>query len=190
MEDQELEEFLVEWGKRYTVKVKNILTNKLFTYAPGYNKNAYAKGRKIRLAGQSTKIASGSLVNSIEFDEQFTRLNGVINIYMLDYWYWVNYGVKPKKDIQKKRKRGGGGRSPFVQSLIEWYKTRLGLSGTNALSAAIATRMNIWKFGVVPTNFLTIANKEIEKELEQSFGNDAQQYIDALINRIIIEELE
>jgi len=190
MEEAELEAFLVEWGKRYTDKVKTILSSKLFTYAPGYNKNAYTKGRNIKRAGQATKIASGNLVNSIEFDEQFTRLNGVLNIYMLDYWYWVNYGVKPKKNIDKKRKRGRGGRSEFIESLIEWYKIKLGITGQNALSAAIATRMNIWKFGVAPTNFLEIANREIEKEISETFADDAQDYINTLINRIIIEDLE
>lgn len=148
MTPDELNALLNVWGEIYVKNLRKVLTKKTFTFAPGYKGNAYGLGRKTEYAGQNDKIASGSLYKSIKYNVQ----NQFLEIYMAPHWKYVNYGVQAKG--YKKMKRGRGGKSEFITSLVAWSKTRLGLSGQNALSFAFAARTNIFKFGIAPTNFI------------------------------------
>jgi hypothetical protein len=148
MTPDEINAILEVWGAIYTKNLQKALKDQLYTFAPGFKQNAYSKGRNQEYAGQANKIASGSLYKSIRYDVN----NQLLQIYMAPHWKYVNYGVEAK-GFKKGLKRGRGGKSEFISSLVQWSKVRLGMSGDNALSMAFAVRTNIFKFGIAPTNF-------------------------------------
>jgi len=82
------------------------------------------------------KVASGSLVNSINYRLQETA-NG-INLVLLanDYLKWVDRGRKP-------------GTYPPIQAIQRW----VAIKGIPK-QAAWAIRQNIYKFGIKPTNVI------------------------------------
>ena len=171
MTPDELEAILNVWGEIYTNELRKTLKNKLYTFAPGYKLDAYSKGRNQQYSGQQNKIASGSLYKSIRYDVS----NGLLQIYMAPHWKYVNYGVEAKG--YTKKKSGGGGKSEFISALVNWSKTRLGLPQKEALSMAFATRINIFKFGIAPTNFIELSNKNAFKKAEQVLPEYVLEYL-------------
>jgi hypothetical protein len=99
------------------------------------------------------KVASGSLVNSINYRLQETA-NG-INLVLLanDYLKWVDRGRKP-------------GTYPPIQAIQRW----VAIKGIPK-EAAWAIRTNIFKFGIKPTR--VIAKTRFELETNRKY---AQKY--------------
>jgi len=99
------------------------------------------------------KVASGSLVNSINYRLQETA-NG-INLVLLanDYLKWVDRGRKP-------------GTYPPIQAIQRW----VAIKGIPK-QAAWAIRQNIYKFGIKPTR--VIAKTRFELETNRKY---AQKY--------------
>lgn len=180
MDEEQLNNLLSRWGNIFVQELQNALGN-TFPYAPGFRLDAYSNGRNSAYSGTGNKIASGELFRSIE-----AVVNGTdLELYMLNYWRYVNDGVAPKPQYLEGKGKGGG-QSAFIQSLLPWIQRRMGISGPQALGAALAIRRNIWKFGIAPSNFYTIAVDNMITKLEAEFGD---QYFDILeqiiVNRTI-----
>jgi hypothetical protein len=107
------------------------------------------------------KVASGSLVNSINYRLQETA-NGV-NLVLLvnDYLTWVDRGRKP-------------GTYPPIQAIQRW----VAIKGIPK-EAAWAIRRNIFKFGIKPTR--VIAKTRFEIETNRKY---AQKYERAIVDTL------
>jgi hypothetical protein len=107
------------------------------------------------------KVASGSLVNSINYRLQDTA-NG-INVILLanDYLKWVDRGRKP-------------GTYPPIQAIQRW----VAIKGIPK-EAAWAIRTNIFKFGIKPTR--VIAKTRFELETNRKY---AQKYERAIVDTL------
>jgi hypothetical protein len=107
------------------------------------------------------KVASGSLVNSINYRLQETA-NGV-NLVLLanDYLTWVDRGRKP-------------GTYPPIQAIQRW----VAIKGIPK-EAAWAIRKNIFKFGIKPTR--VIAKTRFEIETNRKY---AQKYERAIVDTL------
>jgi hypothetical protein len=178
MNPDEVDAALILWGELYVKNIKSLLKDKLYTYAPGFKGNAYGKGRRPQFAGQANKIATGSLYKSVDYNVN----QGILEIYMAPHWSFVNFGVKPRG--YKPRPRGQGGNSEFITALVAWYKQRLGLSEEEALPRAFATRINIFKFGIAPTNFLEKAQQKTEGEILETLAPLGEDFINELFTRL------
>jgi hypothetical protein len=109
--------------------------------------------------GLSNKVASGRLRNSVRA-EVITQPdhNAIIQIYMEEYYQWVQSGRLPgKKGVP-------------VGALLQWIKDRK-LRGRKKngkfmsnLSFAFAISKNINKFGIRPANFLDISFEKIMED--------------------------
>lgn len=154
-------------------------------------------------SGLGNKIASGNLYNSVQVNVNgvnrtisqptITRRNALsgnvrnntntgtnetkIQVYMAEYWQWVQSGRVPgKKGVP-------------LGSLEQWIRER-GLKGrdkkgrfiTNR-SFAFAIQKNIKKFGIRPSNFLDVAFDNIlnNRQINELLGDAA---LDDLINAI------
>jgi hypothetical protein len=107
------------------------------------------------------KVASGSLVNSINYRLQDTA-NG-INLILLanDYLKWVDRGRKP-------------GTYPPIQAIQRW----VAIKGIPK-EAAWAIRQNIYKFGIKPTR--VIAKTRFELETNRKY---IQKYERAIVDTL------
>ena len=107
------------------------------------------------------KVASGSLVNSINYRLQDTA-NG-INLILLanDYLKWVDRGRKP-------------GTYPPIQAIQRW----VAIKGIPK-QAAWAIRTNIFKFGIKPTR--VIAKTRFQLETNRKY---AQKYERAIVDTL------
>lgn len=107
------------------------------------------------------KVASGSLVNSINYRLQDTA-NG-INVILLanDYLKWVDRGRKP-------------GTYPPIQAIQRW----VAIKGIPK-EAAWAIRTNIFKFGIKPTR--VIAKTRFQLETNRKY---AQKYERAIVDTL------
>lgn len=111
------------------------------------------------------KVASGSLINSINYRLQDTA-NG-INVILLanDYLKYVDEGRKPSTNPRSK---------PPIQAIQRWVAIK-GLPK----EAAWAIRNNIWRFGIKPTRVL--AKTRFQLETNRTY---AQKY-----ERMIVDKL-
>jgi hypothetical protein len=107
------------------------------------------------------KVASGSLVNSINYRLQDTA-NG-INVILLanDYLKWVDRGRKP-------------GTYPPIQAIQKW----VAIKGIPK-QAAWAIRTNIFKFGIKPTR--VIAKTRFQLETNRKYS---QKYERAIVDTL------
>ena len=107
-------------------------------------KKQYPYGNPVK--GMGDKVASGKLLNSIQYDVDVQNGDPTLVISYIDYFENVNLG-------RKKERR----RVP-VSALVEWIKIR-GIQGRDKkgrfiprLSLAFAIQTNIFKFGIRPSN--------------------------------------
>ena len=124
------------------------------------------------------KVASGNLVNSVEYRIVRTPNSYAVEIFADGYIFNVDRG----------RKAGypSGGDGSFLKALIEWVKVK-GLESDNkaAVRAAWAIRNAIFKRGIPATNIIEFAIEEIERNIDEmvikALSKDIEDYFDNLI---------
>lgn len=136
------------------------------------------------------KYASGKLYDSIRYeltDNGQGRFN--IKFKMASYGEYVDKGVNgyeqsrgSKYSFKPKTGKGTGRKSAFITSLQKWCT----IKGIDK-GAAFAIRRNIWKYGIVSTNFFTIPTtrrvkqfaagykKNLSLDIEQMIKNDLKK---------------
>jgi hypothetical protein len=136
------ERALNRFGELFTQHIKQKLQQSIYPYAPGYN-----GGGTIRPGSPGNKVATGRLLNSIDYSVEID-LNGdpTLVLTYLDYFDNVNWGRRPKK------------KKVPITNILEWIGIR-GIAAQNnqgipisPLSLAFAIQTNIYKFGIKPTN--------------------------------------
>ena len=93
---------------------------------------------------KNRKIASGALVNSINFKLKETAEQILIILESNDYLEWVDKGRKP-------------GKYPPLKAISEWARLK-GISQ----DAVFPIAKKIFRFGIEPTNVIQDTIKEIE----------------------------
>jgi hypothetical protein len=127
------ERALNKFGELFTQYIKEEIEKKQYPY-----------GNPVK--GMSDKVASGKLLNSIQYSVDVQNGDPTLVLSYIDYFDNVNLGRR------KERKRVP------VSALVEWIKIR-GIQGRNKkgkfiprLSFAFAIQTNIYKFGIRPAN--------------------------------------
>ena len=101
----------------------------------------------------------------------------------------LDQGVRGGR-FKDKRKRGGGGSSPFIKSLMDWIETKniRTEEGMSKLGLAIAIRNNIFKRGIKGTDILSKINErfaeEFAEDLADGYMMSMEDYIIDNIKRI------
>lgn len=164
----ELKSFMTTWGDKFVNELKAQLLFK-YNFAPGYNGNAYSAGRNPEYQGTSSKYATGTLYNSISAN----LTDDGLELLMMDYWEWVNYGREPGKYVP-------------ISPLENWASLK-GLENPRAVAFGISK--NIQKFGIAPTNFYETAidklQGQMEKELEENVERSFTMFFDNLLENTI-----
>ena len=108
------------------------------------------------------KVASGSLINSIDYRLRDTAQGIQFELLANDYLKYVDKGRRP-------------GTYPPIRAIQKWAQIK-GLPS----SAAWGIRQNIYKFGIKPTNVLRRAQLRIE-----TFREFQAKYEKGVVNQIV-----
>lgn len=115
------------------------------------------------------KVASGFLLNSIDYRVIRDDSGPILEIQYADYWKYVNDGRKARGDDRPISADNG---AVPIPALLKWIKIK-GLRGRNKkgrfttnLSLAFAIRAKIWKFGIKPANFFDASIETLESMLD------------------------
>ena len=183
--EEELRAFMMEYGKILVDAIKYNL-NQPFAYAPGFDNDAYNQsvadgGRNPKFKGSAAKSPFGSaLSDSIEL--QWDNNASTLNVLMLDYWKYVNFGRKK-------------GKYAPIAPIEEWLAKK-GIQGRDKKgrfvtrrSTAFGVSTNIFKFGIAPTNFYGNAVDSVVDKLVENFENNADDMIDRFLDNIFEKSL-
>lgn len=158
-------------GNIFHKKLKDALLMD-YPFAPGFNGDAYGKGRNPKYRGSGPIKATGSLLKDIEIK----TTEDAIEVYLPKHWRYVDEGRKPGKYVP-------------IGPLEEWARIKLGLSGKEAKSAAFGISKNIYKFGIAPTYFYSDALDGMEQILDDKIpelvGIDIEDFIDNLLEKTL-----
>jgi hypothetical protein len=130
---------------------------------------------KSRLLGYDKK-ASGKLYRSIKFQYRDSIKELEASWRMEDYGVYVDKGVKPQPKYLSGR--GTGKKSKFIEALKKWCKIKGMPEG-----AAYPIRINIWKYGIKPTNFFTIPTTRRQKYFEKELANNMAKDLDIQLQK-------
>lgn len=118
--------------------------------------------------------ATGQWVNSLEP----RVVNGVGEIWGMDYTYWLANGRKP-------------GTAPPVSALMPWVTAKFGVGGNEARGIAFAVATKIKKEGTdyypEGTDLLEVLNSN---EVRQYVSTELAPFISAEINKILIKKIK
>lgn len=152
--DEQLAAFMTIWGNRFVAELKAQLLVK-YNYAPGFAGNAYGEGRNPAFQGTASKYATGNLYNSISSNITDEGLE----LLMLDYWEWVNYGRQAGKYVP-------------IKPLEDWA-TLKGFEDPTGAAFGIST--NIKKFGIAPTNFYETAIDKLQEQFDRELADNVER---------------
>lgn len=175
-------EMLERWAKIWTDELKKQLQQTNYPFSPGYNNSSPERNKYT-----GSKVASGSLLNSISAEVKQEDNETILELFMLSYWRYVNDGVRPSQKYPTDGYVSAGGKSEFISALVKWYGSKLGITGKEALSRAFGTRQNIWRFGVAPSNFYTNTLDVLIDKMTTEFGDDWFEYMTELITARVLD---
>jgi len=122
--------------------------------------------RKIQEKG---KVASGFLLNSIDYKVTSDENGPILEIQYADYWKWVNDGRRPRGEDRPIEAENG---AVPIPALLKWIKIK-GIRGrdkkgrfTKNLSLAFAIRAKIWRYGIKPANLFDASIETLESMLD------------------------
>lgn len=169
----------------FAEKLRLALATK-YPYAPGFDGTAYSNGRNNRYSGEANKIANvpkgynTNLYDSV--DVRYDVNNQEVQIFMNDYWQYVNDGRRP-------------GKRPPTGPIVDWLKFR-GIQGRDKKgrfatrqSTAFAIATNIAKFGIKPTFFFDIAIEKLSQQIDEELFEQLGASIDDFISQTIINAI-
>ena len=185
MPNHTFKDLLEAWGERFTNQLRTELDKGDYPFSPGFGMNRPGQPKN-----KGNKNASGGLRDSIEFQVVGDEKSGWgIELYMNNYWRYVNDGVSPSKKYPSSGYISGGGTSPFISSLVQWFSDKLGITGKEALGRAFGARYNIWRYGVAPSYFYSNALEEIIPEMEEQFGDQYFEILQQIITSRVIKDI-
>ncbi len=166
--EAELQAFMTKWGNIFVSELKSQL-QKSYSYAPGFNGDAYSKGRNRQYEGTSSKD-KGELIKSISASITPDGLE----LLMLDYWEFVNYGRKEGSYVP-------------IRPLEVWARTK---GFPDPRGAAFGISKNIYKFGIQPTNFYDNAINNLESRFNTELEEAAAASFELFFNNLLENTIE
>jgi hypothetical protein len=131
------------------------------------------------------KIASSQLYNSVDvfFDTDLEdgQAQLILDFGSADYWYWVNYGRRPSV------------RMPNISDIREWISQKGALDTGGNLSIEQRTFLvarSIQQYGTYKTDFINKAFNEVQRDLNDLFGQYAVEYFREVVRKGVIAEWE
>ncbi len=129
------------------------------------------KARIIRILAINNKIASGRLINSIEVISGVSNGKGFLDLFMEDYYYYIDQGRKP-------------GRFVPPSALEDWMK----LKGI-PLKYQYPINLKIKREGIRGINFIDSVVQSIEKDfrkdIEEKWGSKLGIELEKSLKNII-----
>lgn len=128
------------------------------------------------------KVASGNLVDSVEFE--IVNKGDKFVVDLLADRYIINVSEGRKAGYPKSKENKG-----FVEALIKWVIIKGKASDSkSALSAALAIREAIFKRGIPATNVIEFAIEEIDKQVDamvrEAIFKDIKLHFDGLLDKL------
>jgi hypothetical protein len=159
---QSLQRSAREWLRIYREELAK-------TRPHGLGKDGQAKSNFSPVNANS--IASGRALDAGY--EIITNDDGTYEIIfgLPEYIYFLDQGVRGGR-FQEGRKRGSGGSSPFLKSIMNWIETKNIRTELSTMSLAFAIRTNILKEGIEATNILSTINERFLQEFEDKIAQD------------------
>ena len=145
----------------------------------GLGKDGQSKSRFSPV--NSNSIATGAALEAGY--EIITNDDGVYEIVfgLPGYILSIDQGIKGGR-FQTPKKRGAGGSSPFIKSLMTWIETKHIRTELKTLGLAIAIRRSIFNEGTAPTNIISKINERFLEEYGQQIADD---YFESMEDYII-----
>jgi len=126
----------------------------------------------------NNKVASGNLLESIEYKVEFSEVAIKVQIFGANYFKYIVQG----------RKAGypSGGDGSFLRNLIDWVRVRgLETDDKAVVSAAYAIRESIFQKGIPPVDLLEFAEQEIDKYVTQNLLDAINKDVERVLDDII-----
>lgn len=127
------------------------------------------KARIIMILGTENKVASGNLIKSVEVLTGAKKGELFIDLFMEDYWYFVNYGRKP-------------GKMPPIKKIIEWT-TFKGIPNKLAFPIARSIAKKGYKGIFFLEEVVASIEKDFEKEIKDKWGDTIYKEIEEQLKR-------
>jgi hypothetical protein len=159
---QSLQRSAREWLKIYREELNK-------TRPHGLGKDGQAKSSFSPVNANS--IASGRALDAGY--EIVVNDNGTYDIIfgLPDYIYNLDQGVRGSR-FEEGRRRGRGGSSPFLKSIMNWIETKHIKTELSTMSLAFAIRTNILKEGIEATNIISTVNERFIEEFGEQIADD------------------
>jgi len=161
------------YAELFEKKLKNALMQN-YPYAPGFDGSRATIGNANKISGGVPEGYNTNLYQSVEVNYDVN--NQEVQIFMNDYWQYVNDGRRP-------------GKRPPIRPLMLWAMSRLGLDQTQARNAAFGIATNIGKFGIKPTFFFDLAIEQLSAQIDQELFEQLGASIDDFISQTIINAI-
>jgi hypothetical protein len=101
----------------------------------------------------------------------------------------IDQGIRGGRFMNQENRKPGG-KSPFLQSIKEWIKTKNIQTELSTESLAFAIRRSIFNEGTAPTNIISTVNErfmnEFAEEIADGYMEDLENYI--IDNMQILEQ--
>lgn len=177
---QKLQRSARAWLKIYQEELKKVRPH-------GLAKDGRSKSEYSPVSANS--VASGQALDAGY--EIITNEDGEYEIIfgLPGYIMALDQGVRPSSKYGNKPYEGRrGGKSPFLQSIMNWIETKHIRTELSTMSLAFAIRTNILNQGIMATNILSTINErfmdEYSEDIADGYMENMENYIIDNIQRI------
>ncbi len=140
------------------------IQNEYYQFLNAIGKNIVFK--IVKILGEHDKVATGTLINSIDYIIEGKKGQQFISLLAEDYLYWVDQGRLPGKGMP-------------VNNLLEWMRVR-GIPE----EASYAINQSIKQNGIPGLHFLESVINSIEAEFESRASRFPEVYEEELYNQL------
>ena len=166
--------------------------SKNYPYAPGFNNSS-----PFRVKGAGPKRATGNFIDNSEV--VFNKETKNIEMYLPDYWSYINYGVPGSGDETVERERTSKKGTKYIVKVPKWmppvsaireWATVKGIDLGENEGKLYGIRYRIGKYGVAGTNFYDEVLIKLEEYLEENLQIEVEEVINDLLDNILTKTFE
>jgi hypothetical protein len=148
-----------------------MINNSLLQLYEAIGKNLRA--RIIKILAINNKVASGNLISSIEVLTGAKNGQLFIDLFMEDYWYFVNWGRKP-------------GKFPPLNKIKEWLRYK-GIPENLAFPISRKIALKGYKGIFFLEEAVNQIERDFEKEIKEVWGQDIYNELEEQLKRRLIK---
>jgi hypothetical protein len=123
----------------------------------------------IKILAAKNKVASGNLISSVEVLTGERNGTLFIDLFMEDYWYFINYGRRP-------------GKFPPLKKIIEWTRYK-GIPESAAFPIARKIALEGFKGIFFLEEAVSQIEKDFEKEITEVWGQEIYLELEEQLKR-------